>query len=597
MSGRQISLKTVPLPQPSAPLFHILQRVYRYLRPYWKQTAGAYASLLGILALNTLIPQLIRWTIDTGIGGKQPEVLTWSVLAMLGLTLLKGVFTYLQGKLSETSSQSVAYDLRNEIQKKLTQLSFSYHDQSETGELLSRAVQDVERVRFLTGRATLRILDGVLMLVVTMIMMLIMDYRLALLILVTMPLLVIQALRFGTRYRPLSLQVQKQLAVLTTAVEQNLRGSKVVKAYAQEDVEIERFEKENSRWFDLSVLSGRMQAINMPLLFLLANLGTVIIVLYGGNQVIQDKLTIGVIIAFITYLGQLIEPIRRLGLIIPAVAIAGSAAERIFSILDQVPEVKDEPDAISMKSIQGHVQFEHVSFDYGSRKVLKEINFEVLPGQTVALLGSTGSGKSSIINLIPRFYDPTSGKILIDGMDIRHVTLHSLRSQIGIVMQETTLFATTIKENIAFGCSNVSEEEIIEAAKAAQAHDFIMETSHGYDTYVGERGSTLSGGQKQRLAIARALLLNPHILLLDDATASVDTETEHLIQLAFARLVQGRTTFVIAHRLSTVRNADQILVLDAGHIAAQGTHETLLSTSHLYRTIYNQQLKKQESKP
>ncbi|MEN6436111.1 MAG: ABC transporter ATP-binding protein [Anaerolineaceae bacterium] len=597
MSGRQISLKTVPLPQPSAPLFHILQRVYRYLRPYWKQTAGAYASLLGILALNTLIPQLIRWTIDTGIGGKQPEVLTWSVLAMLGLTLLKGVFTYLQGKLSETSSQSVAYDLRNEIQKKLTQLSFSYHDQSETGELLSRAVQDVERVRFLTGRATLRILDGVLMLVVTMIMMLIMDYRLALLILVTMPLLVIQALRFGTRYRPLSLQVQKQLAVLTTAVEQNLRGSKVVKAYAQEDVEIERFEKENSRWFDLSVLSGRMQAINMPLLFLLANLGTVIIVLYGGNQVIQDKLTIGVIIAFITYLGQLIEPIRRLGLIIPAVAIAGSAAERIFSILDQVPEVKDEPDAISMKSIQGHVQFEHVSFDYGSRKVLKEINFEVLPGQTVALLGSTGSGKSSIINLIPRFYDPTSGKILIDGMDIRHVTLHSLRSQIGIVMQETTLFATTIKENIAFGCSNVSEEEVIEAAKAAQAHDFIMETSHGYDTYVGERGSTLSGGQKQRLAIARALLLNPRILLLDDATASVDTETEHLIQLAFARLVQGRTTFVIAHRLSTVRNADQILVLDAGHIAAQGTHETLLSTSHLYRTIYNQQLKKQESKP
>jgi ATP-binding cassette subfamily B protein len=597
MADRQALQKFIPLPQPSAPLFHILKRVYQYLRPYWKQTAGAYASLLGILALNTLIPQLIRWIIDTGIGQKQPAILTWSVLAMLGLTLLKGVFTYLQGKLSETSSQSVAYDLRNEIQKKLTQLSFSYHDQSETGELLSRAVQDVERVRFLTGRATLRILDGALMLVVTMIMMLIMDYRLALLILVTMPLLVIQALRFGTRYRPLSLQVQKQLAVLTTAVEQNLRGSKVVKAYAQEDVEIERFEKENSRWFDLSVLSGRMQAINMPLLFLLANLGTVIIVLYGGNQVIQGKLTIGVIIAFITYLGQLIEPIRRLGLIIPAVAIAGSAAERIFNILDQVPEVKDEPDAIPMKNIEGHVQFEHVSFDYGTRKVLKEINFEVLPGQTVALLGSTGSGKSSIINLIPRFYDPTAGRILIDGKDIRHVTLHSLRNQIGIVMQETTLFATSIKENIAFGCSNVSDDEIIEAAKAAQAHDFIIETPNGYDTRVGEQGSTLSGGQKQRLAIARALLLNPRILLLDDATASVDTETEHLIQLAFARLIQGRTTFVIAHRLSTVRNADQILVLDAGHIAAQGTHDTLLSTSHLYRTIYNQQLKKQESRP
>ncbi len=340
-----------------------------------------------------------------------------------------------------------------------------------------------------------------------------------------------------------------------------------------------------------------MQAVNIPLLFLIANLGNVAIVLYGGSRVISDTLTIGVVIAFISYLGQLIEPIRRLGLIIPAVAIASSAAERIFDILDTVSDVKDEPDAIPLESITGKVCFENVSFSYGQRRVLKDIAFEVLPGQTVAMLGSTGSGKSSIINLIPRFYDPSAGRILIDGKDIRHVTLQSLRSQIGIVLQESTLFTGTIRENIAFGSEHATEKDILEAAMAAQAHEFILASPQGYDSKVGERGVTLSGGQKQRLAIARALLMDPRILILDDATSSVDTETEHLIQQAFARLVQGRTTFVIAHRLSTVKNADLILVLEAGRIAARGTHTTLLETSHLYRTIYNQQLKKQESQP
>ncbi len=594
MSTSQIPIKPISFSSDFPPIFQTLLRVYGYLKPYWKQTAGAYASLLGILALNTLIPQVIRWIIDTGIEGKQANVLTWSVMGLLALTLLKGVFNYFQGILSETASQNVAFDLRNEIQKKLTHLSFSFHDRSETGELLSRAVQDVERIRFLTGRATIRILDGVLMLIVTIIVMLIMDYRLALLVLITFPFLVYQALHFGSRFRPLSLQVQKQLAKLTTAVEQNLRGSRVVKAYAQEKAEIERFDGENDTWFDLSNQSTRMQSVNIPLLFLIANMGTVAIILYGGSQVVRDQITIGEVVAFITYLGQLIEPVRRLGLIIPAVAIAGSASERIFDILDTVSEVKDESGAKRLGKIQGRVCFENVSLNYGKRKVLRDISFEIQKGQTVALLGSTGSGKSSIINLIPRFYDPTDGKILIDGIDIRHVTLNSLRSQIGIVLQETILFAGTIRENIAFGSKNATEEDIVQAARAAQAHDFIMGFPEGYDTRVGERGATLSGGQKQRLAIARALLLNPRILILDDATASVDTETEHLIQQAFERLIHGRTTFVIAHRLSTVRNADVILVLDSGRISAMGTHENLLATSRTYQTIYNQQLKKQE---
>jgi len=594
MSVHQSSVQNPFLLKKPDSLWRLLIRVYGYLKPYWKHTAGAYLSLLGILALSASIPQFIRWIIDTGIEKNQPVVLTWSVLALLGLTLIKGVLNYYQGILSETASQNVAYDLRSDIQKKLTQLSFSFHDTSETGELLSRAIQDVERLRFLTGRATLRILEGALIILVTMVILIVMDYRLGLFALISMPILVHRAYYFGSRFRPLSLMVQKQVARLTTAVEQNLRGSRVVKAYAQEPEEIERFEQENQRWFELTREAARLQAVNVPLLFLLSNISTVVIVLYGGYLVIQQQVTFGVLIAFITYLGQLVEPIRRLGIIIPAVAIAGSSAERVFDILDTVPDVQDEPDAQPMSILQGSVRFENVSFSYGRQTVLQSIDFKVQPGQNVALLGATGSGKSTIISLIPRFYDATSGRILVDGKDIRQSTLLSLRSQIGIVLQETTLFAASIRENISFGQSSATEEDIIAAAKAAQAHEFIIRSPKGYDTYVGEKGITLSGGQKQRIAIARVLLMNPRILILDDATASVDTETEHLIQKAFENLIRGRTTFVIAHRLSTVRNADLILVLDHGQIVARGTHESLLKTSRQYLEIYNRQLKHQE---
>jgi ATP-binding cassette subfamily B protein len=588
---------TIPNPfrlKSSASLWRLLFRVYAYLKPYWKLTAGAYLSLLGILGLSASIPQFIRWIIDTGIEKNKPEVLTWSVLSLLALTLVKGVLNYFQGILSETASQNVAYDLRNVIQKKLTQLSFSFHDTSETGELLSRAIQDVERLRFLTGRATIRLLDGVLLILVTIVILLVMNLKLGLLVVISVPILAHRAFYFGSRFRPLSLMVQKQVARLTTAVEQNLRGSRVVKAYAQEPAEIERFEEENQYWFELTATSAKLQAVNMPLLFLISNIGTVIIVLFGGYLVIQEQLTFGVLLAFITYLGQLVEPVRRLGIIIPAMAIAGSSAERIFDILDTVPDVNDQPNAEPMSIINGGVRFEKVSFSYGKQTVLNEVDFEVRPGQIVALLGATGSGKSTIISLIPRFYDPTKGRILIDGFDIRDTTLQSLRSQIGIVLQETTLFAASIRENIAFGQTNAKEEDIVVAAKAAQAYEFIERSPNGLDTYVGERGITLSGGQKQRIAIARVLLMNPRILILDDATSSVDTETEHLIQMAFENLVRGRTTFVIAHRLSTVRNADLILVLDHGKIVARGTHESLLTTSNQYIEIYNRQLKQQE---
>ena len=528
--------------------------------------------------------------IDRGIGAGDRNLLAVAVAGLLGLALVKGLLTYLQGMWSETASQNVAYDLRNEIQRKLTLLSFSYHDQAETGELLSRAIQDVERIRFLTGRATLRIIEAMLMLVGTAGVLLWMNTSLGLLIILTMPFLVQRALAFGRRYRPLSLKIQQQLAQLTMRVEQTIRGSQVVKAFAQEEAEIERFSQVNEGWFDLSAYASRLQAINVPLLFLIANIGTVFIVWYGGRLVIQGTLSLGELVAFIAYLGQLVDPVRRLGMIIPAVAMAGSAAERVFEILDSISDVNDQPGAVEIPPLKGRVEFQDVSFGYGNRTILHRINLIARPGEVLALLGPTGSGKSSLVNLVPRFYDPSSGKVCVDGYDVRSVTLHSLRSQIGIVLQESVLFAGTIRENLVFGRPDCPEEEMIAAAQAAQIHDWIVQMPEGYQTPVGERGATLSGGQKQRLAIARALLMDPRILILDDALASVDADTERRIQLALTTLMRGRTTFVIAHRVSTLRMADQILVLEHGRIAARGSHETLMRESELYREIYRYQM-------
>jgi ABC-type multidrug transport system fused ATPase/permease subunit len=405
-----------------------------------------------------------------------------------------------------------------------------------------------------------------------------------------------RATYFGRRFRPLSLAIQQQLAVLTTRLEQNLRGARVVKAFAEEEAEIGRFDQENRRWFELTIAAARLQALNLPLMDLIANAGTVFIIWYGGQLVIRQELTMGELVAFTTYMAQLIQPVRRLGFIVSAIAMAVAAGERIFEILDARSEVRDTSDAKPLPPVKGDVRFNKVSFAYfGRHYVLRDVSFVAKPGQIIALLGATGSGKSTIINLIPRFYDPTSGQITVDGYDTRRVTLNSLRNQIGIVLQETTLFATSIRENIAFGRPDASAEEIVAAAQAAQAHGFILEMAEGYDTPVGERGVTLSGGQKQRIAIARALLSDPRILILDDATSSVDTETEQLIQKALERLISGRTSFVIAQRLSTVRMADSILVLEKGRIAAQGTHQQLLRTSGLYAEIYHRQLRPQES--
>lgn len=569
-----------------------LLRAFVFLRPYWKISVATYVAAMIINLLSVVIPQFIRWIVDAGITDRRTDILAWGIAGLLGLTVVRSVLGFLLGHWSEKASQYVSYDLRNAIYKKLAMLSFSYHDYAETGQILSRSLTDVERIRFLTGRAVLRLFQAATLLLATFVALVLMNAELAVLAMLTMPVLGYVAYRFGSIYRPLSLDIQQQEAVLTTVLEQNLRGARIVKAFARENSEIQRFEAENEAWFTLSERAVRVSANNMPLINFIASISTVLIIWYGGMQVINNALTLGELVAFTTYLGQLVGPIRRFGVIIPAIAMASASGERIFEILDAESEVEESPDATDLPAIEGYVRFENVNFTYfGRRQILDDISFEAKPGQVLALLGMTGSGKSTIINLIPRFYDPTSGRIAIDSIDIRDVTLKSLREQIGIVLQETTLFAATIRENIAFGVPEATDEQIIAAAKSAQAHDFITGMADGYDTDVGERGVTLSGGQKQRIAIARALLKNPRILLLDDATSSVDTETEQLIQLALQNLMRGRTSFVVAQRLSTVRMADHIIVLDKGHIAVQGTHRDLLNNSGLYAEIYHRQLR------
>lgn len=569
--------------------YRVLLRCYGYLRPYSSYVVGAYSAMLGVNVANLIVPQLIRRIIDQGIDAANAGVLVWTTGGLIILALLRGVLVFLQGRWSETASQGVAYDVRGHIQRKLTELSFSFHSHSETGELLSRTVQDVERIRMITGRATIRSVHSLLLLATTAAILLWMNPLLAMFATLAMPLLAWRAIHFGRRARPLSLMIQRQLATLTTRIEQNLRGARVVKAFAQEPSETTRFDADNEGWFGASIQSVRLSAVNVPLMHLIANLATVLIVWYGGILVTRSELTLGELVAFTTYLAQLVQPIRLLGHTVPLLAMGIAAAERIFEILDAVPDVRDAPDARPLPPIKGHVVLDHVSFAYGRHVVVKDITLEAQPGQVIALLGQTGSGKSTIISLIPRFYDPTAGAVLIDGHDIRQFTLNSLRSQIGMVLQETVLFAANVRENIAFGCPGATDEQIRAAARAAQAHDFIMQMQHNYETHVGERGVTLSGGQKQRLAIARALLTNPRILILDDATSSVDTGTEHLIQKALERVMEGRTTFVIAHRLSTLLRADQIVVLEKGGIAARGTHQMLLASSGLYADIFHRQ--------
>jgi ATP-binding cassette subfamily B protein len=410
-----------------------------------------------------------------------------------------------------------------------------------------------------------------------------------------MPILPIAIVIFGifaSVSQPMFIKIQQKLSALNTVLQENLAGIKVIKAFTREKEQQAKFRTAADATMNQAIQVSRLFAFLFPLIFLIANLGQASILFLGGKQIVAGTLTIGAWQEFSLYLIYLFFPIAQLQFIIIQMGQAAASAERIFEILDAKSDIVDKPDAIKLPSVKGNVKFENVTFRYfsGGEPVLDKVSFEAVPGETIALLGATGSGKTTIINMLPRFYDPTEGKITIDGYDLRDVTLDSLRAQIGIVLQETTLFSGTIRDNIAFGKPEASQEEVESAAKAAAAHDFIMSFPEGYNTHVGERGTTLSGGQKQRVAIARALLLNPHILILDDSTSSVDLTTEAQIQKALDTLMKGRTSFVIAQRISTVMNADKILVLDKGQVVAQGKHADLMEDSPIYAEIYNSQI-------
>ena len=505
---------------------------------------------------------------------------------------MRGLFAFLQAYWAERNSQTVAFEIRNELFDKIQRLSFSYHDQNQTGQLMIRATDDIEKVRLFIGQGLVQLAGAAILLVATLSLLLSTNWQLALVSMPILPAALITFMIFGIVSQPLFAKVQARISDVNTVLQENLAGIKVVKAFAREQMQQEKFRVAAGNLLNQSLTVSRVFGFLFPVVLLVANLGQASVLYFGGKQIVNASLTLGEYQEFSLYLIYLFLPLAQFGIIITQLGQAGASAARIFEILDATSDVRDKPDAVTLPAVSGRVTFDNVTFKYpgGGDPVLSEVNFTVEPGQCVALLGATGSGKTTIINLLPRFYDPSSGSIMIDGLDLRSVTLDSLRSQIGIVLQETTLFSSTIRENIAFGRPNATLAEVQAAARAAAADDFIDAMPEGYDTPVGERGSTLSGGQKQRIAIARALLLNPRLLILDDATSSVDLQTESRIQAALDHLMRGRTSFVIAQRISTVINADLILVLDRGKIVASGRHLDLLENNDLYAEICRSQL-------
>ena len=538
--------------------------------------------------------QRLGWTMEqfNRYHNSAEQALVSAGLMILLFAIVRGAFAYAQTYMSERVSQSVAFDFRNDLFAKIQRLSFSYHDRNQTGQLMVRATDDVEKLRLFIGQGLLMAVQALVMLTGTLLILFFTNFQLTLVILPLLPVALLMFMVFSMVARPLFTEVQVRLSRLNTILQENLAGIKVVKAFVREPEQQRRFDQAAEDLMCQQVKVTRIFSFLFPLVFLILGLGQAGIQYFGGRQIILGTLNLGEWQKFSMYLMYVFLPLGQLGMIVNQMAQASASAKRIFEILDAKSDVTDKPGAQPLPPIQGQVEFHDVTFRYfgGGEPVLKDVSFTAEPGQTVALLGATGSGKSTIINLIPRFYDVSSGAVLIDGHDIRDVCLDSLRSQIGIVLQDTTLFTGTIRDNIAFGRPQASLDEVIAVAKAASAHDFIMSSPQGYDTPVGERGTTLSGGQKQRVAIARALLMDPHILILDDSTSSVDTVTEYQIQQALTQLMKGRTSFVIAQRISTVRNADLILVLDKGEVVARGKHEELMEDSPVYAEIYNSQL-------
>jgi ATP-binding cassette subfamily B multidrug efflux pump len=579
---------------------HIIRIIGIAARHKWWMI-GAYSSMIGALIAYIMLPRYFGEAIDNifeavETGQYDQGAIVSTVLIILVLSIIRGILSFFQTYMGEALSQFVSYDIRNSFYNHVQHQSFGFHDRNHTGNLMSRAITDTENIRMFINMGLVRGPYFMALFVAVAIILLRMDWQLGLVSISFMPIVIVYSGFIRIKMRKIWLIVQEKMAEMSTVVQENFTGVRVVKAFASEAYEEEKFQVKNREVSENYIKAEKMRATSMSFMLFTFLVSMGLILWFGGNRVIDGKLSHGELAQFIFYVQILQMPVRMSGWLVNAYARAASAGERMFEILDAESPVQEKPKAVNMKRAKGHVQFKDVDFSYNERvQVLDKLNLDVEPGKIVALLGPPGSGKTSIVNLIPRFYDVTGGSITIDGEDIRDATLASLRRNIGIVQQDVFLFTTNVRENIAYGNVDATHEQIVRAAKIAQLDEFIDGLPDGYDTEIGERGSTLSGGQRQRMSIARAVLLDPPVLILDDSTSSVDARTEDLIRRAMESVMVGRTTFVIAHRLSTVHRADVIVVLKDGEIAEQGTHQELLTHEDgLYREIYELQLRPQE---
>ncbi|MGD0780363.1 MAG: ABC transporter ATP-binding protein [Dehalococcoidales bacterium] len=580
----------------------VFLRLLAFVRGYWYLLVFAFISLVIGTLLGISIPNLLGDGIDAALNSgthsflfitvdSSQSFIWWVAGIIVIVSALRGLAGYGQRYLNELVAQKTTYIMRNALYERIQRLSFSFHDRSQTGQLMSRATVDIEAVRMFFAMGLLGMAQVFIMIAAVAVILIIMDWQLALLTLAFVPPVAWLAINFGRRIRPIWLKVQAIMGVMGTTLEESLAGISVVKAFSHEKEDNRQFAEQATVLSDEQIHAAKLMGINAPTMALLFTVPAAVILWYGGHQVADGVITIGQVTEFILYIGMLVMPIRRLGMLVNLYSRTISAGQRILEILDTKSEVTEKPNAIELGRVKGRVAFQNVSFSYTNMgPALKDVSFEVEPGQLIALLGRSGSGKSTVANLLGRFYDVSSGKILIDGIDIRDVTLASLRKNVVTAQQDVFLFSATIHENIAYGVVNASMDKITEVAKAANLHDFIMSLPEGYDTWVGERGDTLSGGEKQRLSIARTLLVNPSILILDDSTASVDAATERLIRQALDKLIKGRTTFIITHRLPIIQNADQILMLQDGMLVEKGTHNELMAKGGVYKDIYESQL-------
>ena len=552
--------------------------------------AGALACTVAAVLLHLAVPLILKSILDDGLDPDNPSFVYMAGALLVGVTALRSAAVYGQNYLVAFLGQRLAYRLRNLLYDKLQRLSFAYHDRAQTGDLMSRAAADVEAVRHFFHFGFPMVFSILLTGVGTTAALAWLDWRLAVLAVGGFAVILAVSVTMGRWLRPLQEVVQAHTARLSVAWQESLTGIRVVKAFGREGAQEESFLESAGDLYKAHMRVTHAQALSLPLLTLLLALGLGLTLYVGGREVILGRMSLGTLVAATSFLVQLGHPLRRLSWLAGMASRCQAGGRRLFEVLDAVSEVRESPHPRPLPQVRGALRFENVSFHYDRHlPVLHDISFTAEPGQTVALLGGTGSGKSTLAQLIPRFYDPTGGVVSLDGIDVRDLQLEALRRHIGIVMQDTWLFSSTIRDNIAYGRPDIGLEAIVAAAKAAHAHDFIMTFPHGYDTWVGERGVTLSGGQRQRVAIARAFARDPRLLILDDATSSVDVETEFLIQRALRGLMVGRTTVVIAHRLYTLRHADLILVLSGGRIVQRGTHDELLDEPGLYRRVYQQQ--------